>query len=67
MSFRVVLFFLWLAAAQGLAQSEVAATGPALLDCEHPPQSLAAMLPEPVAKVASVECNPSAQTIVARE
>jgi hypothetical protein len=66
-SIRVVLFFLWLAAAQALVQSEVAAAGPALLDCEHPPQSLAAMLPEPVAKVASVECNPSAQTIVARD
>ena len=67
MSFRVVLFFLWLAAAQALAHSEGETTGPALLDCEHPPESLAKMLPEPVAKVASVECNPSAQTIVARD
>ncbi len=38
-----------------------------LLDCEHPPQSLVKMLPEAVAKVASVECNPSVQTIVARD
>jgi hypothetical protein len=66
-SFRVVLFFLWLAAAQALAQSEVAATGPALLDFEHPPQALVKMLPEQVAQVARVECSPSAQTIVAHD
>ena len=67
MSFRVFWFCLWFAAAQALAQSEGEASGPALLDCEHPPQSLVKMLPEPVAQVARVECNPSAQTIVARD
>jgi len=64
-SIRVVLFFLWLAAARALAQSEGEASGSALLDCEHPPQSLVKMLPEQVAQVARVECNPSSQTIVA--
>ena len=67
MSFRIVLFFLWLAAARALAQSEGEATGPALLDCEHPPQSLVKMLPEQVAQVARVECIPSSQSIVARD
>jgi hypothetical protein len=66
-SFRVVLFFLWFAAAHSLAHSEGEATGPALLDCGHPPQSLARILPELLAKVASIECNPSAQTIVPHE
>ena len=65
--FRVVWLCLCLAAAQALAHSESKATGPALLDCEEPPDSLATALPEQVAKVASVECNPSAQTIVARD
>ncbi len=65
MSFRAVLFFLCLAAAQALAHAEGETGGPALLDCEHPPQSLAKMLPEPVADMASIECNASAQTIVA--
>ena len=67
MSFRVFWFCLWFAAAQALAQSEGEASGPALLDCEHPPQSLATVLPVQVANVASIECNPSAQTIVARD
>ncbi|HKQ26798.1 MAG TPA: hypothetical protein VJT81_20320 [Burkholderiales bacterium] len=67
MLFRVVWFCLCLAAAQALAHSESKGTGPALLDCENPPESLASALPEQVARVASIECNPSAQTIVARE
>lgn len=67
MLFRVVWICLWLAGAQALAHSETEATGPALLDCGHPPETLVTALPEQVAKVASVECNPSAQTIVARD
>ena len=59
-SFRSSLF-------QALAHSEGETKGPALVDCEHPPEALAAASPESVAKVASIECNPSAQTIVARE
>jgi len=66
-TFHVVLLFLSFAAAQALAHSESETSGPVLLDCEHPPQLLVKMLPEAVAKVASVECNPSAQTIVARD
>jgi len=66
-TFHVVLLFLSFAAAQALAHSEGETSGPVLLDCEHPPQLLVKMLPEAVAKVASVECNPSAQTIVARD
>ncbi len=67
MSFRVFWFCLWLAAAQPLAHSESENTGPTLLDCEHPPESLAKTLPAQVVEVASIECNPSAQTIVARD
>jgi hypothetical protein len=66
-TFHVALLFLCFAAAQALAHSEGETSGPVLLDCEHPPRSLAKMLPEAVAKVASIECNPSAQTIVARD
>jgi hypothetical protein len=66
-TFHVVLLSLCFAAAQALAHSEGETSGPVLLDCEHPPRSLAKMLPEAVAKVASIECNPSAQTIVARD
>jgi len=66
-TFHVVLLFLSFAAAQALAHSEGETSGPVLLDCEHPPQLLVKMLPEALAKVASVECNPSAQTIVARD
>jgi len=67
-TFRVVLLSLCFAAAHAaLAHSESETSGPVLLDCEHPPQSLVKMLPEAVAKVASVECNPSVQTIVARD
>lgn len=67
MSYRVVLFFLWLAAARALAHSEGETASPALLDCEHPPDSLLTALPEQVAIVATIECNPSAQTIVPRD
>jgi hypothetical protein len=65
-TFRVVLLFLCFAAAHAaLAHSEGETSGPGLLDCEHPPQSLVKMLPEAVAKVASDECNPSVQAIAA--
>ena len=67
MLFRVALILLGFCAVQALAHSEVEASAPILLDCEHPPQSLVSMLPEGVANVASTECNPSAQTIVARD
>ena len=68
MTFRVVLLSLCFAAAHAaLAHSEGEPSGPVLLDCEHHPHSLLKMLPEAVAKVASVECNPSVQTIVARD
>jgi len=66
-SFRIFCFFLGIVATQALAHSEGEGASPKLLDCEHPPQFLVKTLPEQVAKVASVECNPSAQTIVARE
>jgi hypothetical protein len=66
-TFRVVLLFLCFAAAHAaLAHYEGETSGPVLLDCEHP-QTLVKMLPEAVAKVASVECNPSVQAIVARD
>jgi hypothetical protein len=64
---RVVLFLLCCAAASALAHSEAEQPAALLLDCEHPPQSLVSTLPEVVSGVASSECNPSAQTIVARD
>jgi hypothetical protein len=64
---RVFWYCLWFATAQALAHSEGEAGAPALLDCEHPPKSLVSILPEAVARVASIECNPSAQTIVPRD
>lgn len=67
MLYRVALFFLCYSAVRVLAHSEGEANGPVLLDCKNPPQSLVSMLPEMVARVASIECNPSAQTIVPRD
>ena len=67
MTFRVVLLFLCCGAAYALAHSEGEQPAAVLLDCDHPPQSLVSTLPEVVAGVASIECNPSAQTIVAHD
>jgi hypothetical protein len=65
--FRVALILMGFYAVLALAHSESETPAPVTLDCEHPPLSLANTLPEAVMEVASIECNPSAQTIVARD
>ena len=67
MSSRCLPLLLLVVALRAFARSEAEAPAPDILDCEHPPRKLVHVLPEQLAKAATVICTPSAQMIVAGE
>jgi len=67
MSSRCLPLLLLVVALQASAHSETEAPVGGILDCEHPPKNLTSVLPNLLAKAATVICTPSAQMIVPGE
>ena len=64
MSLRRLPWLFFAIAFPVLAHSEGEAPSAGILDCDHPPQDLARVLPNAIADAATVVCTPSAQMIM---
>jgi hypothetical protein len=67
MSSRHLPWLLLCTALQAFAHSESSVPTDGILDCEHPPENMAAALPKAMSSTATILCTPSAQMIVAQE
>ncbi|MEO8158784.1 MAG: hypothetical protein ABI648_13385 [Betaproteobacteria bacterium] len=65
MSIRCLPLLLVVVCLQAFAHSEKESADAGLVDCEHPPENLAHVLPESIGVAAALICTPSAQMIVA--